>query len=354
MSARVLVLARGALALCALVPSAWPAAGQDAAAQGKAGHAAARDALDAVEVGAQLPPIALTDLRQSPARSFAEYYGRALLIEFFDYWSRPCAAVVPTLNQMQDLLGPRGLALVSVTKEAPRKTVPWIAEHGVRYAYAFDPTGALYQAFDVDETPRVVLVDACGTVRWMGSPERIRPRLVQLALENALEKPVWEWPESARALAVPLQAGHYADALGRATALGVVDGFDPSAVLHARIDALVAHFERRITGPEPWPAVRFGRQLASDLAPLPEAQRVATRLAERLADPEVKSQVEAYDQWLAFDRRRRNLRGVKQIRDLRDEVKVFVDAQAGHPIETDARELLERLDQLLEQAPPGG
>ena len=52
-----------ALFLCALASSA--------AAQG---------------VGTKLPAVELEDFTQTPARSFEDYLGRAVLIEFFAFW----------------------------------------------------------------------------------------------------------------------------------------------------------------------------------------------------------------------------------------------------------------------------
>lgn len=37
-------------------------------------------------VGSKLPPIELEDYAQTPAKSFDDFMGRAVLIEFFAYW----------------------------------------------------------------------------------------------------------------------------------------------------------------------------------------------------------------------------------------------------------------------------
>ena len=47
---------------------------------GAANIAAAQD------VGTSLPVIELEDFTQTPARSFDDFVGRAVLIEFFAYW----------------------------------------------------------------------------------------------------------------------------------------------------------------------------------------------------------------------------------------------------------------------------
>ncbi len=38
------------------------------------------------QVGSPLPPVQLEGLSQTPAKSFDDYMGRLVLIEFFAYW----------------------------------------------------------------------------------------------------------------------------------------------------------------------------------------------------------------------------------------------------------------------------
>jgi hypothetical protein len=42
--------------------------------------------LSAQGVGSKLPKVELEDYSQTPARSFDDYSGRAVLIEFFAFW----------------------------------------------------------------------------------------------------------------------------------------------------------------------------------------------------------------------------------------------------------------------------
>ena len=37
-------------------------------------------------VGTKMPPAELADFTQTPAKSFEDYLGRAVLIEFFAFW----------------------------------------------------------------------------------------------------------------------------------------------------------------------------------------------------------------------------------------------------------------------------
>jgi hypothetical protein len=43
-------------------------------------------ALAAQGVGTKLPPLELEDFTQTAAKSFEDYFGRAVLIEFFAHW----------------------------------------------------------------------------------------------------------------------------------------------------------------------------------------------------------------------------------------------------------------------------
>src|SRR5262245_61406638 len=101
-------------------------------------------------VGSKLPPVVLEGFAQTPAKSFEDYTGRAVLFDFFAYWCGPCARSVPSVNGMQDLWGPKGLSVIGVTDEKASLTEPWISSNKVKYAYAYDPGGALARTFDVE------------------------------------------------------------------------------------------------------------------------------------------------------------------------------------------------------------
>ena len=41
---------------------------------------------DAQGAGSKLPPVELEEFTLTPAKSFDDYFGRAVLVEFFAYW----------------------------------------------------------------------------------------------------------------------------------------------------------------------------------------------------------------------------------------------------------------------------
>src|SRR5262245_16734372 len=155
----------------------------------------------ALEVGDRLPQVVLEGLTQTPARSFSEFYGRAVLIDFFGYWCLPCAQMVPQINELQAKYGARGLSVVGVTTDGGKKTPAWIEKNGVEYAWGRDPSGELNRLFQVQAIPWTILIDANGTVAWIGDPRRLKEETIESALPDALQQPGWEWPEQARPLA---------------------------------------------------------------------------------------------------------------------------------------------------------
>lgn len=332
---------RAATAGLALVLSA--AASSDARRQGEP-----EDAPEVlIEVGARLPPLAFGELHQSPARVFSELYGRALLLATFDYWSRPCVPAVQVLREVEEALARRGLSVLAVTREAPRKTLPWVERHRASYAFTFDATATLARALGDEEAPLAVLVDGFGEVLWIGPPARLPPAEVERALAGVLATPVWEWPSAARPIAARLQAGEYAAALAAAEALGASGGFDVAALVRARVADELARVEQRLAAGTRFEAYRLARRLERELAGLPESARVAELLAELRAEPVVRRELEAEERLLALEHRRRGLRHPREIRALRDELAAFADEAEFVALATRARALAQALERRL-------
>jgi thiol-disulfide isomerase/thioredoxin len=304
---------------------------------------AAQGALPApLAVGDVLPPVALEGLTQTEARSFADFCGRAVLLEFFAHWCGPCALSIPHLNELQEKYGARGFSVVGVTSENAKKTVPWIEKHGAKYAYGYDPSRHLSGLFQNKTIPFAALIDPLGKVVWTGHPARLADQDVERALEGALTRPVWQWPEEARPLAGMLQQGEYAAALALGAKLPADLGFDPQAFARARLEPLLARFAQLDEKEDYAAAMGLGERLEKGLAGLPEGERVAARMRELRADPVVTRQVAAVQRMAELEARASALRNPEEAEKLRVELVTFVERRA--------RTLLEDLDRALERA----
>lgn len=299
-------------------------------------------------VGDKLSLGALEGLTQTAARSPAEFYGRAVLLEFFAHWFRPAAASVPRLNGLEAKFGARGLSVVAVTSEAPLKTEPWIQRVGARYAYGYDRANQFLAALGAS-LPCAVLLDPYGTVVWTGNPALLADAEIEAALSGALARPIWEWPEEARALAGPLARGEYAAALQLAVTLPAQDGLDFTSLVAGRVADLLARFDGLLTRSEFTPALRLGARLELELAGLPEGAALAAHLARMRADPAIVREAEATARLEGLERSLPGIRKLAQLNRLRADLLAFLESRPGSRLEARARELLAQLDSVMEQ-----
>jgi peroxiredoxin len=304
--------------------------------------------------GDRLPPVELQGFSQTEARQYSDFYGRAVLLEFFAFWCAPCAQSVRPLNALQRRYGPRGLSVLAVTREGPTKTEPWVKRHGVEYAYAYDMQGKLHDLFRVRNIPYAVLIDPHGTIVWRGFPNRLREELIEQTLKGALERPVWQWPESARALAVPLTRGDYAAALEQSASLPHEGDFDPAALVRERIAAIVAVFEAAVQDGDYRNALRFAERLQRELGTLPEAQAIAGRAEALLADPEVQEQLDGLDRLEKLERGFLGASTPGEVESLRPKLEALALEFPGTRVERRAQALLTEIDAVLKKIPKPG
>lgn len=300
-------------------------------------------------VGERLPPIELDGLSQTPAKSCADFYGRAVLLEFFAFWCGPCALSVPHLNELQETYGARGLSIVAVTAESPAKTEPWIAKRGAQYAYGYDPSSKVHELFAVNRIPFAVLVDPFGTIVWTGNPTNLSGELIERTLDGALDAPCWTWPEGARALLAPLVRGDYAAALEAAAKLAPSDGFDAQGVVRARIAALDAHLERLVAREDYKDALAFGARAARELGTLPEGQKIDARTKELAADPLVQAALAALERLKGLEQRAAGVKSADEAEKLRPEIESMVHELEGKKLQHRAQQLLSSLDRAIER-----
>jgi thiol-disulfide isomerase/thioredoxin len=304
----------------------------------------------ALEVGDPLPPVVLEGLTQTPARSFSEFYGRAVLLDFFGYWCAPCAQIVPQTNELQAKYGPRGLSVVGVTTVGGKKTLAWVEKNGLEYAWGCDSSAVLNGLFQIQGIPWAVLIDPFGTVAWIGDPRRLKEETIESALANALERPVWEWPEEARPLAGSLGRAEFASALRESEKLPAHEGFDFQGLVGGRIAPLLERFDGLIEGGEYTQALELGERLEKGLETLPEGEELGARLEGLRSDPEIVRFVSAEKCIEAFEARAGALRKPADAEQLRAEVAAFFDTKPPERFERRAKILLDMLDKNLAKA----
>lgn len=138
---------------------------------------AAEAALTAVQklVGQPAPPLRLKRLDGRPgevalATLIGAKPGRPVLIDVFATWCKPCALTAPAVTALAKRWQPKGVSVVGVsldTKDTLAALPAWIATYAIDYPVVGDGLGwdsEFAQAWHIDSIPRLILVDAQGTI----------------------------------------------------------------------------------------------------------------------------------------------------------------------------------------------
>ncbi|MEQ1893138.1 MAG: TlpA disulfide reductase family protein [Planctomycetota bacterium] len=304
----------------------------------------------AQQPGERLPPVALERPTQTEARSFDEFSGRVVLLEFFAHWCQPCAMSVKHLNELEASYGTQGFSVVGVTMDKPEDAEPWIAKTKAGYAYGYDTGGKLHEHFDIQKTgiPFSVLVDPFGTILWSGHPMSLKDGQIERALEGVFATPIWGWPSATRALAQPLARGDLGAARALADTLGA-DADVARARVAERVTAMGAHFERLCAREDYAEAFAWAARVVKECEGLPLAATVAAREAELRADPEVLRTVALGVRLAELEGRAAKIKDMAQGDALRAEVERLVADCQGRKLERKAKKLLDSIDRAREQ-----
>ena len=170
-----------------------------------------------------------------------------------------------------------------MTSESAGQTEPWIEKHGAKYAYAYDKGSKLSSALGVTGLPTAVLVDASGTVAWVGHPSSLNESIVEKHLDGALSKPVWEWSKKASKVKKAVLENELGKALSEVEKLGE-EFTDIKTAIRGMIDGKLASVQAAKEAGDWMRVDDLGSGLKKAFSGLPELETVKTILADLKSD----------------------------------------------------------------------
>jgi peroxiredoxin len=119
-----------------------------------------------VEVGSSAPIFAATDLASGQRVTLASYKGQVVLLNIWATWCEPCKVEMPSLEQLQREMGPRGLKIlaVSIDEGGPDVVRQYARDLGLTFPILHDQSGRIKQIYQTTGVPESFVINREGRI----------------------------------------------------------------------------------------------------------------------------------------------------------------------------------------------
>jgi cytochrome c biogenesis protein CcmG/thiol:disulfide interchange protein DsbE len=139
-----------------------------------------------VEAGSDAPQFrAATTIAGAPVahKSLADYKGQVVLLNLWATWCGPCRSEMPSLEKLQQELGPKGLKIVAVSVDAPGMEDAihdFVKEFGLTFEVLYAPDGKIQYDYQATGFPETFIIGRDGVIRkrviaatdWNAEPQK--------------------------------------------------------------------------------------------------------------------------------------------------------------------------------------
>ncbi len=119
-----------------------------------------------VEVGSAAPGFDATDLQSGRKVTIADYKGQVVLLNIWATWCEPCKVEMPSMQQLQKDLGPRGLKIVAVSVDqgGPDVVRQFAHDLGLTFQILHDPSGSIQRIYQTTGIPESFVINRAGKI----------------------------------------------------------------------------------------------------------------------------------------------------------------------------------------------
>ncbi len=256
----------------------------------------------AANVGDTAPEISAGYWLNTQPLSLEALRGRIVIVEFWATWCPPCRATIPHLVDLHKTYKDKGVVIVSLTDEPRGKVEGFAKQMGMVYPVGGDSkTGDVY---GVRGIPHAVLVDPSGKIVWRGHPAG--------GLDRVLEEQMGKTPPS---LVHPKEKAAALDAVAKVEGavekqqwseaialLAKVPDLDEGEVkqrtqavrkaIEAAAEEQLKRAEVHLDAKRHLEASEALTEVAQQFPGTGPAREAEARLAELMADPEIRTAIE--------------------------------------------------------------
>ena len=115
-----------------------------------------------------LPPRELAKSTAGIEKRVGDYAGEVVLLNIWATWCGPCRVEMPSLERLQQRLGPKGLKIVAVSVDDPgfeAKINLFADELKLTFEILYDAPGRIKQQYQTTGVPETFVIGRDGTIR---------------------------------------------------------------------------------------------------------------------------------------------------------------------------------------------
>ena len=133
------------------------------------------DELFPIRIGGEAPDFSAVTLPAVAGRAGAvaakgigDYAGEVVLLNIWATWCGPCRVEMPSMQRLQQRLGPKGLKIVAVSVDDPgmeARIAAFVDELSLSFEILHDAPGAIRQIYQTTGVPETFVIGRDGLIR---------------------------------------------------------------------------------------------------------------------------------------------------------------------------------------------
>lgn len=125
-------------------------------------------AVELASAAPALPADAETASRSTDPKGIDDYRGQVVLLNIWATWCGPCRVEMPSMQRLEERLGPKGLRIVAVSIDDPgmdQRIRAFADEFGLSFELLYDPSKEIQQQYQTTGVPETFVIDRDGRIR---------------------------------------------------------------------------------------------------------------------------------------------------------------------------------------------